>query len=206
MCEHCGLRAELGLTQRRHVLLSWRRAPVVCYEMVGGPSEWPRSMPGGGGWGFSAPALRLPLGPAGPRALVLKGGYDTLPVHGAEPDPRVLFAAERTLLAWIRTGITLMAFGFVVARFGLFLRALSATSAGWPRESRLSIPIGVLLVLSGVIVNLAAGWEHARFRRSFFTGQPLPVTLGKVSIGLAVLLGAIGSVLTAHLVSLLPPG
>jgi uncharacterized membrane protein YidH (DUF202 family) len=37
-------------------------------------------------------------------------------------DPRVLFAAERTLLAWIRTGLTVMAFGFVVARFGLFLR------------------------------------------------------------------------------------
>lgn len=35
-------------------------------------------------------------------------------------DPRVFFAAERTLLAWIRTGLTVMAFGFLVARFGLF--------------------------------------------------------------------------------------
>jgi putative membrane protein len=31
-------------------------------------------------------------------------------------------AAERTLLAWIRTGLALMGFGFVVARFGLFLQ------------------------------------------------------------------------------------
>ena len=31
-------------------------------------------------------------------------------------DPRVFFAAERTLLAWVRTGLTIMAFGFVVAR------------------------------------------------------------------------------------------
>lgn len=37
-------------------------------------------------------------------------------------DPRVYFAAERTLLAWLRTGLGIMAFGFVVARFGLFLR------------------------------------------------------------------------------------
>ena len=41
-------------------------------------------------------------------------------------DPRVFFAAERTLLAWVRTGLTIMAFGFVVARFGLFLRLLAA--------------------------------------------------------------------------------
>ena len=41
-------------------------------------------------------------------------------------DPRVYFAAERTMLAWLRTGVTIMAFGFVVARFGLFLRLLQA--------------------------------------------------------------------------------
>jgi putative membrane protein len=37
-------------------------------------------------------------------------------------DPRVLFSAERTLLAWNRTSISLMAFGFLVERFGLFLQ------------------------------------------------------------------------------------
>jgi len=39
-------------------------------------------------------------------------------------DLRDRLAAERTFLAWIRTGIALMAFGFVVARFGLFLQRL----------------------------------------------------------------------------------
>jgi uncharacterized membrane protein YidH (DUF202 family) len=43
-------------------------------------------------------------------------------------DPRVYSAAERTLLARIRSGLTVMALGFVVARFGLFLTLMSASS------------------------------------------------------------------------------
>ena len=39
-------------------------------------------------------------------------------------DPRVFFAAERTLLAWNRTSLSLMAFGFVIERFGLFVSIL----------------------------------------------------------------------------------
>ena len=41
-------------------------------------------------------------------------------------DARVYFAAERTLLAWVRTGLAMMGFGFVVARFGMFLREIAA--------------------------------------------------------------------------------
>ena len=44
-------------------------------------------------------------------------------------DPRVLFAAERTLLAWVRTSVTLMGLGFAVARFGVFLAVLRGAAA-----------------------------------------------------------------------------
>ena len=43
--------------------------------------------------------------------------------------PSDYLAAERTFLAWIRTGLALMGFGFVVARFGLFLRMLQAVAS-----------------------------------------------------------------------------
>jgi putative membrane protein len=39
-----------------------------------------------------------------------------------EVDPRTLQALERTLLAWLRTGLALIGFGFVIARLGVFLR------------------------------------------------------------------------------------
>lgn len=79
-----------------------------------------------------------------------------------EPDPRVFFAAERTFLAWIRTGLALMGFGFVVARFGLFLREIAAAQGGPPSAAGLSRWFGVGLIALGVLLTASALATHMR--------------------------------------------
>jgi putative membrane protein len=80
-------------------------------------------------------------------------------------DPRVRFAAERTLLAWMRTGLALMGFGFVVARFGLFLREIAAAGQVAVRQHSTvwSLWIGTALIGLGVAVSLLASFEYYRF-------------------------------------------
>src|ERR1700675_3018786 len=78
-------------------------------------------------------------------------------------DPRVHFAAERTFLAWIRTGLALMGFGFVVARFGLFLRELAAVHGNQAlKSSGFSLGVGTTLIVVGVVVNVASAASYVR--------------------------------------------
>ena len=68
-------------------------------------------------------------------------------------DLRDSLAAERTFLAWIRTGLALMGFGFVVARFGLFLQQLQFIQhlPSVPTYG-LSLWFGTALIAAGVVV------------------------------------------------------
>lgn len=80
-------------------------------------------------------------------------------------DPRVFFASERTLLAWLRTGIAIVGLGFLVSRFGLFLRLLSGQASNvtpHPTDGY-SHAIGVALVILGSLSMAAATVQHGRF-------------------------------------------
>src|ERR1700674_353472 len=86
--------------------------------------------------------------------------------------PADYLAAERTFLAWIRTGLALMGFGFVVARFGLFLESLQI---GQPKlELRPCGPAfwcGTALIVLGVIVTVICAWSHIRLVQELKRGE-----------------------------------
>ncbi|MCC6378903.1 MAG: DUF202 domain-containing protein [Burkholderiales bacterium] len=116
-------------------------------------------------------------------------------------DPRVFFAAERTLLAWVRTGITVMALGFVVERFGLFV-SLIAHSSGQvaPRlHSAASSAIGTLLVAAGAAVIVFASIQQARFVRTLpVTDLPPSYRIGW-AIAFSLSFAALGGALAIYL-------
>jgi putative membrane protein len=112
----------------------------------------------------------------------------------------VRFAAERTLLAWIRTGLALMAFGFVVARFGLFLRELAlARQASAEQSTAVSQWLGVGLVVLGVSVLLFAAGQHRRILQRLQRGEPLEPPLWSLGIAVAVVLAVVGLAMVAYL-------
>jgi putative membrane protein len=123
------------------------------------------------------------------------------PDNPAEQDPRVYFAAERTFLAWIRTGLGLMGIGFAVSRFGLFLRQLTAANTHLPaRTTGLSLWSGVALVALGVIVTLSSVLRHIQLIRELSSGTWQPGRVSRDAIILGLILAAIGIGMAIYLI------
>lgn len=114
-------------------------------------------------------------------------------------DPRVFFAAERTLMAWNRTGLTLMAFGFVLERFGLFLHMMRDAPGHIGRD--LSFWIGIAFIL---LAQVVMGFSIVQFRRVLRTLKPIEIpdrycTWSGMAMNLSVVL--LGLALLAYLFS-----
>jgi putative membrane protein len=123
---------------------------------------------------------------------------DTKPTQS---DPRVFFAAERTLLAWIRTSLSIMGIGFVIARFGLFLHlvSLQVPAALTHSNSGLSAILGIFFVFTGAVSALIASVQHRRYLATLSTTDiPLAYSHGFTS-GFGIFMSLLGFGLAVYL-------
>jgi putative membrane protein len=133
-----------------------------------------------------------------------RGGTSALPAKSKSvDDPRVYLAAERTFLAWVRTSISLMGFGFVIARFALWTREF-----GLSGRATSSVPAGISTLLGfgmvcvGVFVCMAATLRHRDYVRDLESGvsnPPLPI---KTALAVATILTLVGLALAINILTL----
>lgn len=93
-----------------------------------------------------------------------------------KPNPHTSdhLANERTFLAWVRTSIAVLGLGFVVAKFSVWLRELSARldEPVQPSHSGLSLPLGVAMMALGGLLAVIAAWRYRHVRAAIDRGEP----------------------------------
>jgi putative membrane protein len=125
---------------------------------------------------------------------------DGAPGTGAKRDRRVHLANERTFLAWIRTSIAIMAFGFVVERFSLFVRQLPfyLGRTAIPPAAGPSAVLGIIIVGLGALMGVLAFLRYRIVQRQIEEDTFEPSRLLTVLLMLSLL--AIGMFLMLYLV------
>ncbi|MGV3592812.1 MAG: YidH family protein [Gammaproteobacteria bacterium] len=114
----------------------------------------------------------------------------------ASNDPRVLLAAERTLLAWDRTSVALIGLGFLIERSSL-LKAGDAQAASAPMLLSSTFVIGLGFIVAGVLAVLVA-WRQFRRVLTSLDADEIPAGYNAKSAALLnLLVGGLGFALGA---------
>jgi len=113
---------------------------------------------------------------------------------------RVHMANERTFLAWIRTSVAIMAFGFVVEKFSLFVKQMAyylGKEAAPPPQGYSSM-IGIVLVGLGVLMSVLAFVRYKQVERQIDDDSYQPSAI--LSVILAISIIAVGFFLVLYLI------
>ena len=106
-------------------------------------------------------------------------------------------ANERTFLAWIRTSISVIVFGFVVAKFGITLREFLRLQNKAAEQSGMSLAMGMAFMLFGIFMAIAALTRYRNTRRRLDGGEFQPA--GRIITVLGVITALFGAALGAYL-------
>jgi putative membrane protein len=118
---------------------------------------------------------------------------DRTAIPSAVDDPRIYLAAERTFLAWVRTSVALMGFGFLIARFAFWIREYALVEGGKPIERPTVSPwLGFGMVVVGVFVCLLAAARHREYVHALQNGVANPPLDLRAALGVAGILALVG--------------
>lgn len=100
-------------------------------------------------------------------------------------DSRLLQANERTLLAWVRTSVSLMTFGFVIAKIGVWLPQMNTHPELHANPKTETAWVGGAFMVLGVVSDILAVTRYVLARRAIMHGKqieggPLPTILASL--------------------------
>jgi putative membrane protein len=111
-------------------------------------------------------------------------------------------ANERTFLAWVRTAIAVMAFGFVIERFDLFLQVVApqlALKQFAPHGQAFANAAGLAFILLGVAMIVIAGLRFMRTTKEIDAEATVPSPGERFDLALAALIGLLGLALFLYM-------